>query len=82
MFSTPDILSIMFAAVAVIGVTGGLWNRNKVEKGIGVQFIRYTALVVALPLAGTFVFQGMLTEAVASLIIGILAYVFPKGRES
>lgn len=78
--STPDILSIMFASVAVIGVAGGLWNRNKVGKGIGAHFIRYVALVVALPLAGTFVFQGMLTEAVTSLVLGVLAYIFPEGR--
>ncbi len=80
--STPDILSIMFASVAIIGVFGGLWNRNKVGRGIGVQFIRYVALVVALPLAGTFVFQGMLTEAVTALVLGILAYIFPKGRDA
>jgi hypothetical protein len=82
MFTIPDILSIMFAAVSIIGVAGGLLNRSKMEKGIGVQFIRYTALVVALPLAGAFVFQGMLTEAVTSLILGILSYVFPNGRSS
>jgi hypothetical protein len=71
-----DVLSIMFAAVAPIGVLGGMWNRTQTKKGIGAAFIRYTAIVVALPIAATFVLQGMLTEAVVSLILGILGYVF------
>ena len=74
---TRDILSIVFAAVAIVGVGGGIVNRIATRKGIGSQFIRYIALVVALPMAGTFVFQGMATEAVASLVFGILGYVFP-----
>lgn len=80
MQSTPDLLSLIFALVAVVGVGGGMVNRIVLKKGIGAQFIRYTALVVALPLAGTFVFQGMVTEAIASLVLGILGYVFPEGR--
>jgi hypothetical protein len=74
---SKDILAIMFAAVAIIGVLGGIWNRIATKKGIGAQFIRFIALVVALPLAGTFVLQGMLTPAITSLILGILGYVFP-----
>jgi len=75
---TRDILSIMFAAVAIIGLLGGIWNRVQTKKGIGSEFVRFVALVVALPMAATFVLQGMLTEAVASLVLGILAYVFAK----
>lgn len=75
--ATNDILAIMFATVTLIGVLGGVCNRIVTKKGIGAQFIRFIALVVALPLAGTFVFEGMLTQAVISLLLGILGYVFP-----
>lgn len=74
---TKDLLAIIFGLVAVMGVGGGIANRLQLKKGIGAQFIRYIALVVALPLAGAFVFQGLLTEAVVTLILGILGYLFP-----
>lgn len=74
---TSDILSIMFAAVSLIGIIGGIANRLVTKKGIGSQFIRLMALVLALPLAAALVFQGMLTEAAISLLLGILGYVFP-----
>jgi len=76
-----DILSIMFAAIAVIGVLGGITERIVSRRGIGSQFIRFMALVVTLPLAATFVLQGMLTEAVASLILGILGYIFASSAK-
>jgi hypothetical protein len=74
---TKDIPAVMFAAVAIIGVLGGIGNRIATKRGIGAQFIKFIAPVVALPLAGAFVFQGMLTPAVVSLLLGILGYVFP-----
>lgn len=74
---TRDILAIMCGAIAIIGVLGGIWSWVAIKKGIGAQFIRFIALVVALPLAAAFVFLGMLTPAVISLILGILGYVFP-----
>jgi len=64
-------------AVPLIGVLGGLWHRIAMKSGIGRQFIRFIALVVALPFAAVFVLQGMGTEAAVSLILGILSYVFP-----
>lgn len=78
-----DILSVLFGLVAVIGVVGAFTNRWTTKKGIGAQFIRLIALVVSLPLAGALAFQGLVTEAVVSLLLGILGYIFSgHSRES
>ena len=76
-----DILAILFGSVAVVGITGGIANRLIMKKGIGAQFIRFIALVVAMPLAGALVFQHMATQAVISLILGILGYIFPGPKK-
>lgn len=76
--SAIDIISVIFALLAVIGLVGGLINRQAGAnpKGIGTQFIRYTALVVALPIAATLTMQGMQVEALVAVIMGALGYTF------
>ena len=73
---TPDILAILFGMIAPIGVIGGVVNRVQLKKGIGVQFIRYNTVIVALPIAASLALLGMLTEAVVSLLAGALGYAF------
>lgn len=75
--NTRDIISIMFAFVSLAGVIGGAVNRYQLRKGIGAQFIRYIVAVLALPIAAALAFQGMLTEAAVTLILGVLGYLFP-----
>jgi hypothetical protein len=72
-----DILSLLFGFAAVAGVLGGLANRFVLKRGIGGQFIRYSALMVGLPLSGSLIFQGQVTESVVTLILGVLGYIFP-----
>ena len=72
----PDILAIIFGFVALVGVISGGVNRFQLRKGIGAQFIRYIAIVVALPAAASLAFQGMLTEAAVSVLTGALGYAF------
>lgn len=36
-------------AIAIIGETGGIWNRIKTGKGIGVRFLQYLGLTVLVP---------------------------------
>lgn len=73
---SKDVLSLMFGAIGVLGVVGGVGNRLQTRKGIGTQFIRYIAIVVSLPIAAALAVQGMLTEAAVSVILGALGYAF------
>lgn len=73
---TRDGLSLIFALVALAGVFGGMVNRYQLKKGIGTQFIRYIAISVALPMAAALAFQGMLTEAIVTIVMGALGYAF------
>lgn len=71
-----DWLSFAFAVVALAGVLVGGINRIQLRKGIGTQFIRYIAMVLALPIAACLALQDLLTEAAVSVISGALAYAF------
>jgi hypothetical protein len=79
-FDVKDIISLMLVAMALIGVIGGVANRLLLRKGIGSQFIRFMAIVIAFPLTVALILQGLLTEAAATALLGILGYVF-TGRE-
>ncbi len=72
----PDILAISFGLTALFGVIGGAVNRFQLKRGIGAQFIRYIAIVVALPAAVSLALLGMLTEAAVTVLIGGLGYAF------
>ena len=72
----PDILAISFGLTALFGVMGGAVNRFQLKKAIGVQFIRYNAIVVALPAAVSLALLGMLTEAAVTVLVGGLGYAF------
>ena len=72
----PDILAILFGLVSLVGVTSGAVNRFQLKKGIGAQFIRYIAIVVALPAAVSLALLGMLTEAAVTVLVGGLGYAF------
>jgi hypothetical protein len=76
-----DILAIIFGVVALVGVLGGAVNRFQLKKGIGAQFIRYIAIVVALPVAASLAFQGLLTEAAVSVLTGALGYAFAQAAK-
>ena len=75
-----DIISLSLLAIAFLGLRGGIINRMVLRKGIGNQFVRYAAIVVALPIAGALAAQGLLTEAAVTAILGILGYVFARGN--
>lgn len=74
--AAPDILAVLFGLVALVGVVSGGINRFQLKRGMGAQFIRYIAIVVALPIAASLAFQGMLTEAAVSVLTGALGYAF------
>lgn len=71
-----DILAILFGLTALFGVIGGAVNRLQLKRGIGAQYIRFIAIVVALPAAVSLAFLGMLTEAAVTVLTGGLSYAF------
>jgi hypothetical protein len=71
-----SIVAVIFAFVAAFGVVGGTANRLQLRKGIGTQFIRYTAVVVSLPVAASLAVLGLLTEAAVTVMMGALGYAF------
>jgi hypothetical protein len=75
--AVQDILAVIFGLVALAGIIGGAVNRFQLRKGIGAQFIRYIAMVIALPAGAALAFQGMLNEAAVSVLLGALGYAFP-----
>jgi hypothetical protein len=48
---TRDLLAIILASACVAGITLGGINRLVLRKGLGVQFNRYIAMVLAMPIA-------------------------------
>ncbi len=75
---TKAAVSVMLAVVILLGVGGGMWNRIKLGHGIGWQFIRYSTIAIALPLAGVLALNGALTEASTAILAGALGYAFGK----
>jgi hypothetical protein len=63
---TREILAIIFGVVALIGTASAAVNRFQLRRSIGAQHIRYIAVAVGLPMAGSLAFLGMLTEAAGS----------------
>lgn len=72
------IISGLLALVILVGVGGAIWNRTTLGKGIGWQFIRYSAIMIAVPLAGILALNGSLSEGSAAILAGALGYAFGK----
>ena len=71
-------LSGLLGFVILIGMGGLIWNRNKLERGIGWQSVRFSTIIIAVPLAGILALNGVLNEAAAAIIAGALGYAFGK----
>ena len=47
--STKGFVECSMVAIMLIGIVGGIWNRIKTSKGIGVRFIQYLGLTALVP---------------------------------
>lgn len=72
------IISLLLGAVSLVGLIGAFWTRISQGKGLGWKFLRFTTIVVALPLAAILNLHGALSEAVVAIIAASLGYVFGK----
>jgi hypothetical protein len=48
--SMKNIVEGVLLVIALAGAIGGVWNRLKLGKGIGVRFIQYLGLTVLVPI--------------------------------
>ena len=78
-FAVP-VISLILAATVPMVIYYGYLNRKGSDgtatKGIGWQFIRYTVIAIALPIAGILALNDALSSAAATIIAGALGYAF------
>jgi hypothetical protein len=65
-------------AIAFSGIVGGVWNRIKLGKGIGLRFVQYLGLTVLLPIVAILsledrISQEMTGAIAAAAVGGVLA---------
>ena len=75
-------ISLVLASSVPIILIGGLWQRIRAGKGIGWQFIRYTAIATGLPIAGVLALTGVLSSEIATLFAAVIGFAFGKSGDS
>ena len=76
------ILALAVPGVLIVGYLNRRGNPNDKAKGIGWQFIRYTVLSIAIPVAAILALNDALSDAAATIIAGAMGYAFGKaGKE-
>ena len=71
----------LLALAVLVVLVGGLCNRQKQNKGIGWQFIRYTVLASALPIVALLGLNSALSSEAATLIGTCVGFAFGKMGE-
>jgi phosphate starvation-inducible membrane PsiE len=60
--------------VMVVGAIGGIVNRLKLKKGVGLRFIQYLGLVVLVPMVGVLTLENRISQemtgAIAAAAVG------------
>lgn len=75
-------ISIILALVPLLVIGAGICNRNKLGKGIGWQFIRFTVIAISIPVAAVLALNDSLTGEAATIIAAAMAYAFGKSSEA
>jgi hypothetical protein len=75
----------MFTVISVILAIGAvalpaLALSQRAGKGIGWQFIRFTVIASALPIAAILALNGVLTEGATAILSGALGFVFGQSN--
>jgi hypothetical protein len=65
---TKDVVEFSMVAIAVTGVIGGVVNRIKLGKGIGVRFIQYLGLTVLVSLVVLLSLENRISEEMTGAI--------------
>jgi len=72
------ILALAVPCVLIVGYLNRRGNPEDKAKGIGWQFIRYTVLAIAIPVAALLALNNALTGEAAAIIAGAMGYAFGK----
>jgi hypothetical protein len=73
-----EAIALAIAIGAVAALLMALWGRIKEGKGIGWQFIRFNAIVLALPLTAVLALTNSLSASSATILAGALGYAFGR----
>ena len=81
-----NLLEGVLLVIAVAGAIGGVWNRLKIGKGIGLRFIQYLVLTVLVPVIVILSLEGRISQemtgAIAAAAVGaVLAGIGKDERE-
>ena len=75
------ILALAVPGVIFVGYLNRRGSEDDKTKGIGWQFIRYTVIGIALPVAGVLALNGVLTGEAATIIAGAMGYAFGQSAK-
>jgi hypothetical protein len=86
MNAPKDVIEYCLIAIAVIATAGGVWNRIKLSRGIGVRFIQYLGIAVLVPLIAVLSLEGRISQEMTGAIAiaaigGVLASVGRDEKE-
>lgn len=72
------ILALAVPGVLIVGYLNRRGSPNDKTKGIGWQFIRYTVLAIAIPVAAILALNNALSGEAAAIIAGAIGYAFGR----
>jgi len=79
-YTMKNIVEGTMLIIATAGVIGGIWNRIKLVKGIGVRFIQYLGVTLVLPVIAVLSLEDRISQEMTGAIFiavvgGLLASV-------
>lgn len=80
-----DAIEVAMLLVMAVGIIGGVWNRLKLHRGIGLRFIQYLGLTVLMPVVAILSLEGRIsgevTGAIAAAAVGAVLTSIGKKKE-
>src|SRR5215469_15578548 len=66
--SMKDIVETVLLLIILAGGIGGVWNRIKLGKGIGLRFVQYLGLTVLVPMIAILSLEGRISQEMTGAI--------------
>ena len=86
MTTTKSVVEYAFIVIMLVGAVGGIINRLRINRGIGLRFIQFLGLTILVPVVALLsleerISQEMTGAIVAAAIGGVLAGIGSKKSE-